>query len=66
MGTMHTDKAWKIYGINEPYFGVMGQDLYLKKNLDTTTMNLTEIYSCFTLHWKYMGVRLIFRKNQTW
>jgi len=37
MGTMHSDKAWKILGKKEPYYGVLGQDMYLKENLNTRT-----------------------------
>ena len=34
MGTLNTDKAWKYYGNQNPYFGVIGTEEYLNENLN--------------------------------
>ena len=34
MSTLHTDAAWKQYGKKHPYFGVIGQEMYLTENLN--------------------------------
>ena len=39
MWTLPTDKTWKYYGKEAPYYGVFGQDMYLNDNLNDQLLN---------------------------
>ncbi|MCO6500411.1 MAG: class I SAM-dependent methyltransferase [Vicingus serpentipes] len=39
MGTLNSDKAWKLYGKKNPYYGVLAHDEFLDKNLSEENLN---------------------------
>jgi len=49
----NTDQAWEFYGQEDPYYGVLSDDKYLKSRLDESTLN-----SFFALGQDYIDATL--------